>query len=69
VRGELIHRYPNVIVYATRTTDVNALEVHPVFSGRVGSDVAFTGAADSSTCPPPRVMRTSQIVMIVLTVR
>lgn len=43
VRGELIHRYPNVIVYAAQSTDINATERHPVFSGRVGSDVGFYG--------------------------
>ena len=35
VRGELIHRYPNVLVYAAQSTDINATERHPVFSGRV----------------------------------
>jgi hypothetical protein len=43
VRGELIHRYPNVIVYAAQTTNIDAPERHPVFSGRIGSDVAFYG--------------------------
>jgi hypothetical protein len=43
VRGELIHRYPNVIVYAAQTTAIDAPERHPVFSGRVGADVAFYG--------------------------
>jgi hypothetical protein len=43
VRGELIRRYPNVIVYAARSTDLAADELHPVFSGRIGADVGFYG--------------------------
>ena len=45
VRAELIHRFPNVIVYA-----VNALppatptaERYPVYSGRLGQDTAYYG--------------------------
>jgi hypothetical protein len=43
VRSELIHRYPNVIVYASQTVNEGATESHPVFSGRIGLDVAFYG--------------------------
>jgi hypothetical protein len=43
VRGELIHRYPNVIVYIAQNVELDAPERHPVFSGRIGSDVAFYG--------------------------
>jgi hypothetical protein len=43
VRGELIHRYPNVIVYIAQSVDIDAPERHPVFSGRLGADVAFYG--------------------------
>jgi hypothetical protein len=43
VRSELIHRYPNVVVYASQTVNQGAAESHPVFSGRIGSDVAFYG--------------------------
>jgi hypothetical protein len=43
VRSELIHRYPNVVVYASQTVNEGATESHPVFSGRIGLDVAFYG--------------------------
>lgn len=43
VRSELIHRYPNVVVYAAQTVNQGATESHPVFSGRIGADVAFYG--------------------------
>jgi hypothetical protein len=53
VRGELIRRYPNVIVYATpaepdgsggRQPSANeALERHPIFFGQVQPDVALFG--------------------------
>jgi hypothetical protein len=54
VRGELIKRYPNVVVYAlvTPTTggkpsdqapDSNLPQTHPIFAGHLTRDVAFYG--------------------------
>ncbi|HEY7375374.1 MAG TPA: hypothetical protein VIF57_24665 [Polyangia bacterium] len=45
IRGELIHRFPNVVVYAINSfpTTANTIEQHPVFSGRIGQDTAYYG--------------------------
>jgi hypothetical protein len=51
VRGQLIKRYPNVIVYAATSTirpekltdDPNYREHHPTFHGFLGGDVAYYG--------------------------
>jgi hypothetical protein len=51
VRGELIRRYPNVIVYAVAATKTNvgrqpgdhSTERHPIFFARVEPDVALFG--------------------------
>jgi hypothetical protein len=49
VRGELVRRYPNVIVYAAQAVldghgrAPGPNEVHPVFSGRVEPDIALFG--------------------------
>lgn len=51
LRAELLRRYPNTVVYATRakwnaqrTHDVDdTTESHPVFSGQLGSGVGFWG--------------------------
>ncbi len=54
VRGELLHRYPNTLVYAqraSRTTTGYALATErrePVFAGRLRPDVAFFGFALTS---------------------
>jgi hypothetical protein len=62
VRGELIRRYPNVIVYAARPQpdgtggrEPGPTEEHPIFFGRVEPDVALFGfgfdAADAGGDP------------------
>lgn len=62
VRGELIRRYPNVIVYAAQAQpdghggrEPGATENHPIFFGRVGTDVTLFGfeldAADARGDP------------------
>jgi hypothetical protein len=48
VRGELIRRYPNLLVYAANEAAVQSSgqpqgETHPIFSGQLGADVAFYG--------------------------
>src|SRR5439155_3160966 len=52
VRGELLRRYPNALVYATkaklaadgsRVLDEDVPEQHPIFAGRLPPDVAFFG--------------------------
>jgi hypothetical protein len=52
IRGDVLQRYPNSIVYATRAVwtidkkrDLGAEEEHPVFSGTLKPDVAFFGFA------------------------
>lgn len=51
LRGDVVQRYPNLIVYATRALwtdnkrDVGTEEKHPVFSGTLKPDVAFFGFA------------------------
>jgi hypothetical protein len=54
VRGDLIKRYPNVIVYAARARDPNlppprtpddSDQEHPILHGFLGDDVAFYGFA------------------------
>jgi hypothetical protein len=48
VRGDVIRRYPNVLVYASQvntTTNepVQGTEVFPLFTGRLGTDIYFYG--------------------------
>lgn len=49
VRGDVIHRYPNLLVYATKAVpkgdkrDLGGDEQHPIFSGLLKPDVAFFG--------------------------
>jgi hypothetical protein len=47
LRGELIHRYPNVVVYAAQAAGTPARPTgpqrFPAFSGRMGADAAFYG--------------------------
>jgi hypothetical protein len=49
VRGELLRRYPNTIVYAVKTVvgttgrELGDEERHPLFSGRLQPDVTFFG--------------------------
>jgi hypothetical protein len=50
VRGEILRRYPNTVVYAVRARaagihrrDVGQEELAPAFSGRTDSDIAFFG--------------------------
>lgn len=46
VRGDVIRRYPNVLVYAANAVNglpANGTEQFPFFTGRLGPDVAFYG--------------------------
>jgi hypothetical protein len=50
VRGDLLRRYPNALVYAVKATvdgagrrDLGVEERHPIFMGRLDPDVAFYG--------------------------
>jgi len=50
VRGDLLRRYPNAIVYAVKAVrtsdgrrDLSDEELHPLFTGRLDPDVAFYG--------------------------
>ena len=46
VRGDLIRRYPNVVVYAVQgsaATSAQAVQTAPVFTGRLTTDVSFYG--------------------------
>jgi hypothetical protein len=46
VRGDVIRRYPNVLVYATNAAGglpANGTELFPFFTGRLTADVAFYG--------------------------
>jgi hypothetical protein len=52
IRGELLRRYPNTVIYAVRATENNSVrdlstnpddERHPVFRGTLQPDVTFVG--------------------------
>jgi hypothetical protein len=50
IKGELLHRYPNTVVYAVKTQldrqgkrELSAIELYPVFEGRIEPDIAFFG--------------------------
>jgi hypothetical protein len=46
VRGDVIRRYPNVLVYAAQVSNgqpQSGTELFPVFTGRLAADVAFYG--------------------------
>jgi hypothetical protein len=50
VRGDVLHRYPNLLVYAARAVwnaenkrDLGAEERQPIFSGSLKPDIAFFG--------------------------
>jgi len=43
VRGDVIKRYPNVVIYAAQTLDPTSNQQHPVFQGFLTADIAFYG--------------------------
>jgi hypothetical protein len=46
VRGELLHRYPDALIYAAKATTPQAVgtpELLPLFRGRIGPDITFLG--------------------------
>ena len=46
IRGELLHRYPDALIYAIRAKTTKAIgteEKLPLFRGRIGPDITFLG--------------------------
>ncbi|MCI0388962.1 MAG: hypothetical protein MOB07_09400 [Acidobacteria bacterium] len=43
LRGELLRRYPNSVIYAVRAVKTGAEERHPLFRGTLKPDVTFVG--------------------------
>jgi hypothetical protein len=59
IRGELLRRHPDALIYAVPAKDATTLgdgELLPAFRGRIGSDITFVGFAlgeDEARSLPP----------------